>query len=84
MKIEINMNERVKVRLTERGEKELEKQHAELKKTIPTLPDYKPYPKDENGYSSFQLWSLMMHFGCFCHCGSDLMFENTILFETSI
>lgn len=50
-----NINNYVKVKLTEDAVNELERQHIELYKSIPVYRDFTPPKVDENGYSKFQL-----------------------------
>lgn len=66
MKITLNVNETVKVKLTDRGRAILLKEK---------------YPKDEDslGYSKWRLWELMSIFGEHLYNGCELTFENEII-----
>lgn len=66
MKITLNVNEVVKVKLTDHGRAILLKEK---------------YPKHEDslGYSEWQLWELMSIFGEHLYNGCELTFENEII-----
>ena len=75
----ININDRVRVRLTKTGRTILAEQAASLRREFPKLPAYVAPSVDADGYSSFQLWSLINSFG------SNLVLSNHDLpFETEI
>jgi len=76
----VNINDHVWVRLTPIGRAIHVKDHRELQLAYPNndIP-YTP-PKEINGWSRFQLWSLMRQFGPFCYLGADLPFETEIRF----
>lgn len=77
-----NVNDYVFVRLKERGRKELKRQHDELDKVVGgTLGDYKSYTEDKDGWSKWQLHSLMNYFGHIMTIGFDPPFEPNIKFE---
>lgn len=57
--MEFNINEQVKVKLTQYGLDILKQQHDALRDMFPSIDEYTPPYVDENGWSSFQLWSLM-------------------------
>ena len=80
MKLTMNMNDQVKVKLTKAGLDELRKQHEHYcPKSIP----FNAPKVDENGYSQFQLHALMSQLGGLCTIGnSDLPFETDILIES--
>jgi len=81
--IEFNINQTVKVKLIETGIRELGKQRQELKSRLPnssSLEDYVHEP-DEDGYTSFQMWSLMQHLGHLCQLGCEPPFETEILLD---
>lgn len=78
----INMNDYVKVKLTELGIQELKKQHDEMNEHLISRGGM-PYEtfqinKDEEGYTKFQLWKLMSHFGHMMHNGAKQPFEMDI------
>ncbi len=74
--MKFNINNYVKVKLTDRGRKILEDQHAEIKKSLPNAePLYIP---DEDGFVRFQLWELISTFGKHIYHGCDIPFETTI------
>lgn len=60
----LNINNAVKVKLTETGHKEMERQHYELYESIGReAPKFERKNVDSNGYSSFQMHTLMNRFG---------------------
>ena len=81
-----NINETVKVRLTEFGKQMLEKDHIEFWSAqgaggmLDKFP-YEPPKEDEDGYVKFQLWSLMYQLGRYCNLGSVLPFDTVILID---
>ena len=80
MKFNININDYVKVKLTDHGRNILDNQNAELKKCYPDAePRHKP---DENGFYKIQLWELMSIFGEYLYNGCKIPFETTIEFES--
>lgn len=78
-RFEININESVRVKLTELGRRALERQHAEfLASTRAERPAYEPPEEDAEGWSEWQLWCLMQDLGHHCGLGRPLPFETTI------
>ena len=81
-----NINEPVKVKLTEEGIRILENRHNNLLNQYSDKPEvrkilgeFKTPEVDENGYSSFQLWELMNIFGSYMYNGNPKVpFEMTI------
>lgn len=72
-----HMNNAVKVKLNESGHAEMERQHNELFESFGLK--YRPFTRkesDSDGYSTFQLHSLMNTFGHMMICGSDLPFDD--------
>lgn len=78
-----NINNTVKVKLTEEGKKLLEKDHNEFWSSHGKLDQfpYKPHEEDENGYVKFQLWSLMYQLGKYCGVGCEPPFDAMILID---
>lgn len=79
--MKLNVNEKVKVRLTDIGINILRSNHDELKKTFNRLGDFKAPTVDADGYSSFQLWVLMQTFGPHMGLGFNVPFETDIIIE---
>jgi hypothetical protein len=79
--IDFNLNHNVKVKLTEFGINKLKEQHEDLYKEIPGLqPDFK-INKDDEGFTYFQLHSLIMQLGHhLSYCG-NLPFETNMKVE---
>ena len=71
IKMEFNVNENVKVRLTESGKKIYLKEH------LSSLPEV-----DSEGYTQMQLWEVMNVFGPHLSLGMhEMAIETNILFE---
>lgn len=75
--IDFNLNSYIAVKLTEAGIKELERQHNELAKAIPSanMGKFVPYNVDDDGYTKFQGWNLMQKFGHMMPLGHPIPFE---------
>lgn len=71
-----NINNYVKVKLTEKGKNIIENYYS----NIPQLENHsRPLPKeDENGWSKWQMWDLMSMFGDKMFNGCDVPFETEI------
>lgn len=67
MDVQFNINESVKVKLTDVGLRELQRQHDDLNNLIQQNGgkgfDEFPYKPDDEGYYKFQLHSLMHYLG---------------------
>jgi hypothetical protein len=75
--VTFNTNHTVRVKLTPIGRAELERQHEELRKSFPKLGPW-TFRVDDEGYTEFQLWSLMEQLGHLCHLGMQTPFETDI------
>jgi repressor LexA len=76
--IEFNLNDRVCVKITEDGMAALKSQHEELKSLIPMIGDFNPPKTDDEGWSRWQLWTLMERFGGLIGPTMPTPFETTI------
>ena len=78
-----NINDEVKVRLTEQGKAVLQKQLAERVQrwNCENRCPYQSRTKDANGYIKFQLWELMHLFGNDLYNGCQVPFETTLLID---
>lgn len=81
--LSFNVNETVKVRLTQRGHALLRMRREELNESIykrggTGLGDYEPN-EDENGYTTFQMHTFMSTFGEHVRLGTQLLFDVDIL-----
>lgn len=80
MYTKFNINDTVKVKLTERGKKlhreEWDRVFGDKSGFTYSLPK-----EDENGYSSWQMWSLMETFGKHVSLGCECPFDTDILIE---
>jgi hypothetical protein len=78
-----NVNDKIKVKLTEYGKSILEHEVVNTMTMLKNLrfDDYFPYPEDENSYTEFQLWNFMRLFGSYFRIGCPLIIErNEIIF----
>ncbi len=76
-----NINENVAVRLTDYGREVHKENHETFWKGIGKEMEYHPPVEDENGWSQWQLWSLMQKFGPCIYMGRPMPFETTIRIE---
>lgn len=75
----MNINDFVKVKLTEYGKDILREKHENLRKRLPKMWEYSGPIVDEEGYTKFQMWDLMKTFGPYMQLGNP-----QIPFETEI
>jgi hypothetical protein len=80
---EFNINDSVKVRLTDLGRKIHRKEHERIFAGTPHASKYTPPKEDADGYSIWQLWILMDYFGEYVGMARELPFETTILIAQS-
>ncbi|MGG3307336.1 hypothetical protein ABER23_07905 [Paenibacillus lautus] len=83
---QVNLNEYVKVKLTDHGISILKKERAELNKRfaergLTGFGEYEP-KVDEDGYTSFQLWDLMQRLGPHISIGCQLPFETNVILNS--
>lgn len=74
--LKININDTVRVKLTDNGREILRKNHEDLKRYFPSISDFKIEEKD--GWYSSQLWELFQDFGPHISIGKMLPFETEI------
>ena len=79
--MKVNINQWVKIKLTPHGINVLAERHKELKKFAPMIKDFKMPEIDKDGYTRYQLWSVMEIFSGFVGMGVDLPFEPEIEIE---
>jgi len=84
MNTSFNINEWVKVKLTEAGKHELRRQRQESLGDFPSiLSSWDGIPNtDDEGYSKFQMWDLMGRLGHMCGMAHELPFETKIVLCT--
>jgi len=80
--IKFNINSYVRVRLTDYGRALHRKKHDELNERL-AARGYKPFvsyspPKEEDGWSKWQMWHLMETFGRHVGLGVSSPFETEI------
>ncbi len=78
---EFNINDKVRVKLTDHGRKLLESDHEEFWKNMRIPMVYTPPVEDSEGWSTWQLWNLMQQLGPYIHLSCQVPFETTIEFE---
>ena len=80
--MKFNINETVKVRLTDRGHEILKELHDDLYSRLPkstTMRREYIAEEDADGYTKFQMHDLMSTFGYHVSLGSSLPFETDII-----
>ncbi len=81
--LRFNVNEKVRVKLTEQGRAALAANHAELVRWTGTEwrdpPAYQPPIEDADGYSKWQLWVLMQELGPHLRLGGPQLFVNNVI-----
>lgn len=75
-----NVNDTVRVRLTDTGRRVLRENHKRLFEGTFRPPLYES-PEEVDGWSTWVLWRLMQEFGHACGMGFDVPFEVTIEIE---
>lgn len=76
-----NINDKVKVKLTDYGIAELKGQHDELQLLASSIGDFEEPHKDAEGYSTYQAWILFSNLGHLMDWGGEMPFETDILVE---
>ena len=79
--IKFNINDIIKIRLTDKGRRILRQRYDELTRYSPNLFKKFPYEEpevDENGWSTWQMWEVMQIFGPHMGNGFDLCFDTVI------
>jgi hypothetical protein len=78
-----NVNDHVKVKLTEKGKAILDMQLAERVRrwNCEYRCPYQSRPTDANGYIRFQMWELMHEFGANIYNGCQIPFDTTVLID---
>lgn len=82
-----NINDKIKVKLTEHGRSILEKEITAfgILKRFDGYKYYSPYNTDDEGYTEFQLWNFMRIFGPYFWNGCPQIIEhNEIIFIPKI
>lgn len=74
--IKVNINDVIKVKLTDLGKEIVQKNFDELQAWYPTIPLQTIYPIDDDGYTEFQLWAFMSIFGEHLYNGAPQIIEN--------
>ena len=70
MNVKINLNETIKVKLTQFGKDIYTHQYDEIAKKYPLLKISRPEIRiDENGYTEFTLWQFMNLYGPYMEIG---------------
>jgi len=79
MKLSMNVNETIKVKLKEPGIIILRNQHEKIYDEHPNPPKFVEPKIDGEGYCNFQLWDFMATFGPHLSMGFDVPFETEII-----
>lgn len=78
MRLTFNVNDNVRVRLTDVGRAALRKNHDELFADWIKPPEFVLRKEDERGWSEWHLWDLMHEFGRHMYNGCQVPFETEI------
>ena len=88
MKLFLNLNENIKVKINDQGYQYLADQHNALMLTVRNdgthTAQYYKDQADKDGYTKMQMHNFMALFGSFCEGGSVVPFETKILIETPL
>ena len=76
--MKFNVNDKVRVRLTDRGRTIHRNAYESLRRDVPSLSPYRPPTEDQDGWSDWQLWYLMREFGASMFNGCEVPFQTTI------
>lgn len=79
--MEFNVNDYVRVRLTDLGRKIHRAEFDELNDKFESKMDYTPPNEDKDGWSRWQMHHLMRIFGLELFVGLDVPFEPNIIIE---
>lgn len=80
-----NVNEPVWVKLTERGRKIHRAQNDAINEQFPNVNlEYRAPEEDAEGWSKWQMWSLMQTFGAHIGMGIEPPFETTIAITSNV
>ena len=82
--IDFNVNHYVLVKLTAVGRKEIERQNRELRLAHPHLQPAIPIKEDAEGWSKWQMHSLMNRFGHMMILGCESPFEMDIKIDVAV
>lgn len=72
----VNVNEKVRIKLTEYGKSTLLIDHISYWSKKKQFVQYVPPKEDADGWSTWQLWSVMNAFGKHMYPGAPLCFET--------
>ena len=83
-RITVNLNDKIKCRLTDRGKDIYYHQYDDLNKKLNWLPPIEPrYPDvDEDGFTKIQLWKFARIFGPHMGVGAPAIVENMCIVLT--
>jgi hypothetical protein len=80
--MKINLNDNVRIKLTDYGRLALERQHIAFWWSHKEVP-YKPPVEDANGWSKWQFHTLMRELGNLLVVGGPLPFETDMEYDQS-
>ena len=78
--MDFNINDKVRAKLTDYGRQELQRQHVQFWAGVGRAEPYPHIPpkEDADGWSEWQLHSLMKELGHLCRMGGPVPFETAI------
>ncbi len=81
--VPFNVNSYVRVKLTPHGHKIVRERFRKLNAVLPVTADlrFTPPKEDSDGWSRWQMWSLMETFGAHVGLALPISFETSIEFE---
>lgn len=81
VRVSVNLNSDIYVRLTEFGKSVLKEQYNLVFKNYP-INDKPSFVVDKDGYTRFQIWDFMRTFGEYAYCGMTKMpYEMNVIIE---
>ena len=81
--MDLNVNEKVKIKMTDYGRSVLAIDHVSFWSKRKQFVSYVPPKEDEDGWSTWQIWSLMNAFGKYMYPGAPLCFETIMKLDKS-
>jgi len=86
MKVYLNLNEKIKVKINYKGYAHMASQYNELMSSSSRMthctPQYYKEKADKDGYTEMQFWEFVETFGAVTHMGFDMCYDPNILIET--
>ena len=87
MKLFMNLNENIKVKINDEGYQYMADKHNEIMKEWTHLKSHSAehykMKADKDGYTKMQFWNFIEEFGPITHIGFQLYYDPNILIETN-